>query len=588
MRTWSIRTGSIIRSSLCALLALSSGLWAPERAWGANINVHTPAESALLLDTVQTAASEEALVPTYSTFLELSAQPLRDQQTDKILVPWASQLHLHMLLPVNKSMELELELPVLLYQATQFPDEFGKVANSGLGDMRMGLTWPLLSRLPRAEGYFDLHMMATLPLGSAQSFRGSEQVSPGLGLRTGRALPKGLLTASLQYQHRPATEYVGSLGIRDSYHVRFSYLFLAPKEMTAVVELRGMVIPDLDPLQKGTAGLELMLGATRPIARGLKAQAALGLELGDSPLLPTARLWLGLSRSPLLLLPKDDDQDGLFNSADRCPNLAEDLDAFQDNDGCPDEDNDGDLILDNQDACPNEAGTQNGCPVRDRDGDGRMDDQDRCPEQAEDLDGHQDDDGCPDPDNDGDGLLDVTDRCPLQKEDLDRYQDSDGCPEDDNDGDGLKDLDDQCPDEPETLNGLQDGDGCPDAGRQETAGPAIGSRLVLGERIEFAKNSDRVPDEAIPQLEQLSQLLQRYPSLRLRIEVHTDTKGSAELNLSLSRRRAEKLRQRLLELSPSAENRVEALGRGESVPLMTDDSEAAHTTNRRVEVLVVP
>lgn len=583
MRTW-----SIIRSSLCALLAISSALLAPERALGANINVHTPAESALLLDSLQPAASEEAFVPTYSTFLELSARPLSDQQTDDVLVPWASQLYLNMFHPFNQSLGLELELPVLVYQAVQFPEAFGEVASMGLGDIRMGLTWPLLPRLPRAEGYFDLHMMATLPLGSAQSFRGSEQVSPGLGLRTGRALPKGLLTASLQYQHRPAPEYVGSLGFRDSYHVRFSYLISAPKEVTALLELRGMVMPPFDPLQKGTAGLELMLGAMRPVARGLKAQAALGLELGNSPLLPTVRLWLGLSRSPLPPLPRDDDQDGLTNSSDRCPDLAEDVDAFQDNDGCPDEDNDGDLILDNQDACPNERGTQNGCPVRDRDGDGRMDDQDRCPDQAEDLDGHQDDDGCPDPDNDGDGVLDVTDRCPLQKEDLDRYQDSDGCPEDDNDGDGLKDLDDQCPDEPETFNSLQDGDGCPDAGRQETAGPAIGSRLVLGERIEFAKNSDRVPDEAIPQLEQLSQLLQRYPSLRLRIEVHTDTKGSAELNLSLSRRRAEKLRQRLLELSPSAENRVEALGRGESAPLMTDDSDAAHSTNRRVEVLVVP
>ncbi len=50
--------------------------------------------------------------------------------------------------------------------------------------------------------------------------------------------------------------------------------------------------------------------------------------------------------------------------------------------------------------------------VTDRDGDGIPDDRDRCPDQAEDFDAYQDEDGCPDPDDDGDGVPDDKDHCP--------------------------------------------------------------------------------------------------------------------------------------------------------------------------------
>ena len=67
---------------------------------------------------------------------------------------------------------------------------------------------------------------------------------------------------------------------------------------------------------------------------------------------------------------------------------------------------------------------------RDRDKDGVNDDLDGCPQAPEDIDGFEDLDGCPDPDNDGDGILDSRDRCRDVAEDLDGYEDQDGCPED--------------------------------------------------------------------------------------------------------------------------------------------------------------
>jgi outer membrane protein OmpA-like peptidoglycan-associated protein len=82
--------------------------------------------------------------------------------------------------------------------------------------------------------------------------------------------------------------------------------------------------------------------------------------------------------------------------------------------------------------------------------------------EPEDKDNFRDDDGCPDPDNDGDGVRDEDDKCPLLAEDIDMFEDTDGCPEFDNDKDGVPDSSDNCMNEPEVYNGYKDDDGCPD------------------------------------------------------------------------------------------------------------------------------
>jgi CSLREA domain-containing protein len=161
----------------------------------------------------------------------------------------------------------------------------------------------------------------------------------------------------------------------------------------------------------------------------------------------------------------DPDGDGIANSADSCDNQAEDFDSFQDSDGCPDPDNDGDGVLDGDD--PDDA---NPCvpsttgPTCDPDGDGIVNSADNCDNQAEDLDGFEDANGCPDPDNDGDGVPDTSDDCDNQAEDLDGFEDANGCPEvgPDADSDGIDDGFDDCDAQPEDEDGFQDADGCPD------------------------------------------------------------------------------------------------------------------------------
>jgi outer membrane protein OmpA-like peptidoglycan-associated protein len=65
----------------------------------------------------------------------------------------------------------------------------------------------------------------------------------------------------------------------------------------------------------------------------------------------------------------------------------------------------------------------------DRDGDGIPDAQDACPDRPEDIDSFEDSDGCPDIDNDLDRVLDIADKCPNVSEAYNGFEDDDGCPD---------------------------------------------------------------------------------------------------------------------------------------------------------------
>ncbi len=96
---------------------------------------------------------------------------------------------------------------------------------------------------------------------------------------------------------------------------------------------------------------------------------------------------------------------------------------------------------------------------KDSDGDHIMDSRDQCILEPEDVDGYEDADGCPEPDNDNDGIPDAVDKCPMKPEDMDGFEDADGCPDPDNDKDTVLDVDDFCPNTPGSPGGPRPG--CP-------------------------------------------------------------------------------------------------------------------------------
>ncbi len=287
----------------------------------------------------------------------------------------------------------------------------------------------------------------------------------------------------------------------------------------------------------------------------------------------------------------DTDGDGIIDKVDGCPTEAEDPDGYQDEDGCPDPDNDADGILDVDDKCPNEPENINGyqdedgCPEKDgdRDGDGILDRMDKCPDQPEDKDGFEDADGCPDPDNDKDGIPDKTDKCPLKPEDKDGYQDGDGCPDEDNDNDGIVDVKDKCPNEPEDYDGDADEDGCPDKYKLVVV---TEERIELKQKVYFATNKSTILRKSYPLLNEVAQVLLDRPSIRVRIEGHTDSRGSARYNLKLSQARADSVKRYLVRqgVDPS---RMEAVGYGEERPIEDNATREGRAANRRVEFHII-
>jgi hypothetical protein len=219
----------------------------------------------------------------------------------------------------------------------------------------------------------------------------------------------------------------------------------------------------------------------------------------------------------------DNDDDGVPDEEDRCPAEKEDEDGFEDDDGCVDPDNDGDTIEDARDRCPDQAGKpspdprRQGCPVLDTDHDGIPDPADRCVNQAEDDDGFQDDDGCPDIDNDGDGILDTEDDCPLVPGFAASQDHAHGCPSPDRDGDTFDDDLDRCPAEPEDFDGTSDADGCPDEGPSATRlrlEPQDGRTMVVWRREPTFVNINGGPavdDAGLLDLRALAQVLNAAP-----------------------------------------------------------------------------
>jgi len=289
---------------------------------------------------------------------------------------------------------------------------------------------------------------------------------------------------------------------------------------------------------------------------------------------------------------QDRDGDGIVDDRDACPDDPEDKDGFEDSDGCPDLDNDGDGILDVDDRCPlvredyDGDRDEDGCPEGregDRDGDGIPDEIDDCPDVPEDFDGFQDDDGCPENDNDGDGILDEKDLCPNDPEDFDGFQDEDGCPDVDNDGDRILDVDDACPNDPETYNGHEDEDGCPDKGLVIVED----TQIKILEKIYFETDSAIIQPRSFPLLDAVAATLNGNPQIALvEIQGHADERGSDQYNIKLTRARAESVMNALIERGV-LKDRLRSAGYGERCPVDPKHNPAAWEKNRRVEFKII-
>ena len=121
--------------------------------------------------------------------------------------------------------------------------------------------------------------------------------------------------------------------------------------------------------------------------------------------------------------------------------------------------------------------------------------------------------------------------------------------------------------------------------RVDVALYATGPLSLADLRIQFALDSDRILPDYDSRVREFAELLKSNPSLRTTIIGHTDRQGGYGYNMALSKRRAEAVKARLVQLGVSAD-RIRTEGKGYTQPIAHGHSEAAYRQNRRIEAKI--
>ena len=141
----------------------------------------------------------------------------------------------------------------------------------------------------------------------------------------------------------------------------------------------------------------------------------------------------------------------------------------------------------------------------------------------------------------------------------------------DSDGDGVVDCYDKCPDTPKGIK--VDKDGCP---------IPLKEKVVITLLVEFDFDKDEVKFLFFEDIEKVANLLKAYPKTNAELEGHTDSIGTDEYNMTLSRQRAESVKKYLVEKFSIDETRISTLGYGESKPAASNETDEGRQNNRRV------
>lgn len=119
-----------------------------------------------------------------------------------------------------------------------------------------------------------------------------------------------------------------------------------------------------------------------------------------------------------------------------------------------------------------------------------------------------------------------------------------------------------------------------------TAGLLKNGFVVLHD-IDFAVGTTTLDDQPSAELAELASLLEDRPTLRVAVVGHTDTGGGLDVNISVSRARAQSVRARLIEAYGTDPDRIEAEGMGYLAPMASNLTPEGREENRRVEVILI-
>jgi outer membrane protein OmpA-like peptidoglycan-associated protein len=281
------------------------------------------------------------------------------------------------------------------------------LSQAALGDLRLLPKFRLLNDRRDAVGLAIL-VDARLPTHTSSFYGGARLpgVAPRLlldhrfglsGFRLGLDLGV-LIRKETEYRNVSAgSELIAGLGMGYRFDGGQSPVELMLDVRSAV----GLIRPDAEEV-----GLEGLLGVAVDATPEWKIHAGGGLGLLEGFGVPTARGFVGVRWEPA---SNDPDHDGVKSQEKEGePERARDEPAAADAEEEP-------ASVDDVDDAAREAAIRGGY--------------DACPELPEDFDGVEDEDGCPEGDRDRDGVLDYIDRCDGEAETINGFKDDDGCPD---------------------------------------------------------------------------------------------------------------------------------------------------------------
>ncbi|HTF82185.1 MAG TPA: OmpA family protein [Cytophagales bacterium] len=115
----------------------------------------------------------------------------------------------------------------------------------------------------------------------------------------------------------------------------------------------------------------------------------------------------------------------------------------------------------------------------------------------------------------------------------------------------------------------------------------VGEGIVVefSEKILFGYDKADLNAGAKKNLNKLVTVLSKYPDTNIEVQGHTDSQGTDDYNLSLSKKRATNV-SNYLSAKGIASSRLSTVGYGEGAPKYSNDTPADRAQNRRVEFLI--
>ena len=173
-----------------------------------------------------------------------------------------------------------------------------------------------------------------------------------------------------------------------------------------------------------------------------------------------------------------------------------------------------------------------------------------------------------DGDDDNDGVLNSADECPTTP--MGEKVDAKGCKIDgDDDNDGVLNSVDTCPNTPSSVT-VVDSEGC---------------IKEVNLHINFENASYEVDSASQIRIENAANFLKERQNYSAEIIGYTDSVGRASNNQKLSQKRAQAVRNMLIEKGISAD-RLSATGKGEANPIADNATAKGRAENRRIEAIL--